>query len=123
MNKLFIVIGILVLIMIKLCSKSHFKNNFSAETYSPDDTKPENINSDSTLIFHATWCGHCKKSMNEFKKAVAQGKGKIMLIDSDEYPELVKKYNVRGFPTIMKANGETYTGPRTASDILAFANE
>ena len=110
--KLFIMIGILVFIMIKMCKKSstfgNMKNKFSASSnsFSPDDTKVENITPDTILIFHATWCGHCKKSMNEFKKATSQGRGKIMLIDSDEYPELVKKYGVRN-----------------VSDILNFANE
>jgi thiol-disulfide isomerase/thioredoxin len=102
----------------KMNSNSKFNASVS---YSPDNTKMENITDDTVLIFYAPWCGHCKKSMNDFKQASSMGNGKIMLINSDEEPEAVKQYNVRGFPTIMKANGETHTGGRDVSSIMDFA--
>jgi thiol-disulfide isomerase/thioredoxin len=103
----------------KMNSNSKFNTSL---TYSPDNTKMENITNDTVLIFYAPWCGHCKKSMNDFKKAASIGNGKIMLINSDQEPETIKKYNVRGFPTIMKGNGEIYTGSRDVSSIVEFAN-
>ena len=99
-------------------SNSKFNSSVS---YSPDNTKMENVTDDTVLIFYAPWCGHCKRSMNDFKQAASMGSSKIMLINSDEEPEAVKQYNVRGFPTIMKASGETYTGGRDASSIIEFA--
>ena len=104
--------------------KSNFgKSNFNkgSEYSSPNDTKVDNINSDSVLIFYANWCGHCKKSMPEFIK-VNKMNDKIILIDSDEYPDLIKKYKVNGFPTIMKANGEKYSGDRESKSISDFAD-
>jgi thiol-disulfide isomerase/thioredoxin len=106
--------------------KSKFGNmasKFNANTvsYSPDDTKMDNVADDTVLIFYAPWCGHCKRSMNDFKQAASMGNGKVILINSDEDTEAVKKYNVRGFPTIMKASGETYTGNRDVSSIMDFA--
>jgi len=103
-------------------SKTNKTSNFNSSLgYSSNKSKMENISDDTVLIFYAPWCGHCKRSMNEFKQASTQGNGKIMLINSDEEPEAVKKYNVSGFPTIMKANGETYTGGRDVSSIMDFA--
>jgi thiol-disulfide isomerase/thioredoxin len=82
----------------------------------------KSLSSGDTLIFYAPWCGHCKKSMKDFKDAVSSSGGTVKLINGDEEPELVTKYKVKGFPTIMKANGETYSGDRSSSSILDFAN-
>ena len=127
MNIIYIVIGLLIIFLLIKKKKSNFgkKNNFSSksESYSIDKPNIGNINDDTVLIFYAEWCGHCKKSMNDFKKAVAKNPKNIMLINSDEHKDLVKKYGVTGFPTIMKANGEKYTGERTADKINNFADE
>jgi len=106
--------------------KSKFENmksSFGGDGYSSNKNKKDNITDDTVLIFYAPWCGHCKKSMNDFKEATAQGNGKIMMVNSDEDPDIVKKYNVNGFPTIMKSNGTKYTGGRDASSIMDFANK
>ena len=86
-------------------------------------SKSDSITKDTVLIFYAPWCGHCKRSMGEFKEAMMQGNGKVMLINSDdpESKDLVEKYGISGFPTIMKASGEKYTGPRDAKSIIKFA--
>jgi len=81
-----------------------------------------NISSGKVYIFHAPWCGHCRAAMPEFEKVVEQNPD-IELINS-EYPEskiLIDKFEVRGFPTILKDNGTKYIGPRTAESILEFA--
>jgi thiol-disulfide isomerase/thioredoxin len=75
---------------------------------------------DSVLIFYAPWCGYCKKSMDDFNQASAKN-SKIRLINSDQNTDLVKKYNVKGFPTIMKSNGTVYSGDRSVDSILEFA--
>ena len=75
----------------------------------------------SVIICKAEWCGHCKKSLPDFKNAVSKGDGKIMLVNGDDEPELTKKYKVDGFPTIMKGSGEIHTGGRDTSSILNFA--
>ena len=101
-------------------SKSKFNDSIKITSA---DAKNDSITKDTVLIFYAPWCGYCKRSMDEFKDAVSQGNGKIMMINSDDpgSKELINKFNVSGFPTIMKASGEKYTGPRTASGITDFA--
>jgi protein disulfide-isomerase A6 len=80
------------------------------------------VTDSSVLIFYAPWCGHCKSSMDEFKKAVAQGQGDIVLIDStdESNASILSKYNVQGFPTIIKGDGTKYSGSRTAESIVTF---
>ena len=96
-------------------------NNFSNFEETTDiNNKKNNIDDNTVLIFYAPWCGHCKKSLPDFKKAVSEGDN-IIMINSDDEPELTKKYNVNGFPTIMKASGEQYTGSRDSDSILKFS--
>ncbi len=97
---------------IKINKKEHFSNS----------------NSDKELLFfHADWCGHCQNFKPEWEKT------KKMLDDkhisykeiNSENPE-IKKYNIRGFPTLMMTNkneteGEEYMGPREAKSVCKFA--
>jgi len=87
---------------------------------SSDYSEQGNYDNATVLIFYAPWCGHCKNSMDDFNKACNKN-DKIRLINSDEKPDLVEKHGVKGFPTIMKKNGETYSGDRSADSILEFA--
>ena len=55
------------------------------------------------ILFYAPWCGHCKNFMpiwKEFKKNY-KGNTKLYSVNSDKYPELIKKFNIEGFPTIL----------------------
>ena len=96
------------------------KSTFGANTESTS-IKP-NITNDSVLIFYAPWCGHCTNSMPIFKKAVASGNGKVILIDSTDpkNDDIVKKYKVTGYPTIVKGDHTEFEGKRTEDDIKLF---
>jgi thiol-disulfide isomerase/thioredoxin len=109
------------LIILLICS-SKIKSTFGANVTEQTSVKPR-IADDSVLIFYAPWCGHCKRSMGEFKKAVEQGEGKVVLIDAtdDRNSSLTEEYNVQGFPTIIKGDKSKFSGSRTADDILDFA--
>ena len=103
-----------------MCTKSSFESRSSIDSTS---IKP-GIASDSVIIFFAPWCGYCKSNLPQFKDAVARGQGKVVLVDATDpdNKELTTKYNVRGYPTIIKADRTAYKGNRTADDILDFAN-
>ena len=77
------------------------------------------------MIFYAPWCGHCKKSMDEFTKASVNKDTDIVLINTTlpESRNIVEQYGVTGFPTIIKNDGTKYTGPRMADDIINFAKK
>ena len=81
------------------------------------------ISKDTTMIFYAPWCGHCKDNMKYFEKAVAGGDGKIVLIDATEGTgkELAYEHKIEGFPTIMKGS-TVYNGERKDVDgIIKFS--
>ena len=61
--------------------------------------------------FTATWCGWCTKLKNEVfdKKEFSDYAAKnlvLVSIDADQNRELVDKYKVSGFPTVMVMDGE-----------------
>jgi thiol-disulfide isomerase/thioredoxin len=113
-------IGIIILLFIVIL----FICNSSRSTFGSDATSSlPTISKDTTLIFHAPWCGYCIESMSYFKEAVARGDGDIVLIDStdDLNKDLVKKYGIVGFPTIIKGNVK-YSGDRKDIDgIVKFS--
>jgi len=121
MNK-FVIIG-LCLLFLAIIFTCKSKLTAIANGTTPTSNKKDTITSDTVMIFYAPWCGHCKNSLSEFTEASEQGNGKILLFNSDD-PDtkfLLKKYEVGGFPTIMKGDGQIYDGPRRAKDIIDFS--
>ena len=99
------------------------KSTFGKGAVTEATSVKPSIADDTVLIFHAKWCGHCKSSLVQFEKAVSGGNGKVVLIDEDNNKDLVKKYNIKGFPTIIKGDGTKFKGSRTPGDILKFATK
>jgi thioredoxin 2 len=54
--------------------------------------------------FWAAWCGPCQMMAPAFKQAAAQLKGRALLVkvNSDESPELSRRYGIRSIPTLVK---------------------
>jgi thiol-disulfide isomerase/thioredoxin len=88
----------------------------------------------SVVICKADWCGHCKKAAPEFQKladaspiTLSNGtQATVKILDADQDKEEIKKYNVRGYPSILIINGsETteYPGDRTHDGVVDFLNQ
>jgi thiol-disulfide isomerase/thioredoxin len=101
--------------------KSKLTKTTSQSESSDKDSKIDNIDQDITYIVYADWCGYCKKLKDVFRQATREAKGKIVMVNSDEHPDFVKKMGINGFPTIIKGSGEKHNGDRTMSGILDFA--
>ena len=84
------------------------------------------------VLFHANWCGHCKKMKPEwdkFKKENNSNNTGVIALDleNDENKDLMNKHGIKGFPTIKffpnghsNGNGEDYNGSRTADAFHSF---
>jgi protein disulfide-isomerase-like protein len=77
------------------------------------------------VLFYADWCGHCKKIKPEWDKTAKKvNKDDTLMIKvncgegTDKDQEIMKKYKIEGYPTIIKfVNGkpQEYTGDRDES--------
>ena len=82
------------------------------------------------IFFGADWCGHCQKfyptwdkmsSNNEHKKKVKFLKVNCTDNDDEHVQNAMKKYNVKGFPTLIvyrNNKSEEYSGPRSEDSIM-----
>ncbi|XP_023336650.1 protein disulfide-isomerase A6 homolog [Eurytemora carolleeae] len=94
--------------------------------------KKKVFNSDKGWLveFYAPWCGHCKSLAGPWADAASQLKGKMNLgaLDATQHQSVAQEYGVQGYPTIKyfapgSSEPEEYNGGRTASDIVAWAEE
>ncbi|XP_025901511.1 protein disulfide-isomerase A5, partial [Nothoprocta perdicaria] len=80
------------------------------------------------VMFHAPWCGHCKKMKPEYEKAAeflhasSDGPGVLAAVDATVNKALAERYHISGFPTLkyFKDGEEKYTLPhlRTKTKII-----
>jgi len=104
------------------------KGSFELETF--DNSVSTGNEEPIFAMYYADWCGHCKRTMPEFQKLMANYKGniKIMPINSElpENKDLLKSHKVQGFPTIryypsgMAGNYEEYTGGRDYTTFVQY---
>lgn len=125
-----LVILLIILGVLYFVYEKYLKEGFEMESKNIDD---EVKNGTKLVLFYADWCGHCQKVKPDWKKAAdsintSEDKKMIMVNcgeGTDEDQKVMKKYNVDGYPTIIKfVNGtpSLYRGDRDADsfkDIFA----
>ena len=82
------------------------------------------------LLLHMEGCPHCVKLLPEWDNFTKMNDTSIVTksVERNDDQALVKRYGVKGFPTILllDENGDklkTYNGPRTAQGLLDFCHE
>jgi len=90
----------------------------------PNKLKPDEK---QLVLFHADWCGHCKKIKPDWDEVAGQvGDGKMIKVNvgdgTEEQKKTMAKYGIQGFPTIISfENGNpTPFESRDKSSFLDF---
>ena len=91
----------------------------------------ENLeNPTSAIYFHMNGCGHCKNFTPVWEQFSNNYKGPVRLKKMERAEagdEMLKKYGVEGFPTVVKINDEgkfeTFNGERTIKGLTAFIGQ
>lgn len=129
-----------MVILLIVCLLGYFyiqnsKEGFESEC-SPQELDARLASPEKTLVLlYADWCGHCKKIEPEWSDASSKSNGRMLQRNvgakdvsketADENKEIMDKFNVDGFPTILVfQNGKVvpYEGSRTADAFLAKLN-
>jgi len=99
-----------------------------------DDTVVSELNklTDRPLfvMFHAPWCGHCKRMMPAWEELAAEQSNKgsgclVGRVDATVQRKLADHFAVRGFPTIKMLTSTKvydYEGGRSQDDLLKYCN-
>lgn len=122
MNKLIIVLSAALIVLVLIRNYAGHFEGFEGGG-----------SSKTVIICKADWCGHCKNAAPEFQKLIAASpitlkdgsKAVVKILDADKDKSEIGKYKVRGFPTILIADGSKvteYPGQRTASGVIDFLN-
>lgn len=79
----------------------------------------------TVYLFKAEWCPHCvgfKPTWAKIQKDL-KSKYEFVTFDSDKDKASIDKWNIKGFPTIIKKNDTTaqeYIGPRDEMSVKEF---
>ena len=89
----------------------------------------ENFGNPKELVyFHMTGCGHCKKFNPVWERFSQSYNGNLKLkkLERKEAGDLLQKYEVQGFPTILlideQGNKKEFQGDRTVKGLESFVN-
>ena len=79
------------------------------------------------VLFHASWCSHCKKLLPTYKQVAASLSRPMGTMECDNAEDVIKQYNLRGFPTIIRFQQgkrvEDYHGDRSVPDLTQFCSK
>ena len=125
-----ILLAVIVLVVLYFVYKKFVKEGFEVESGDFEDQ----VGSGTKLVmFYADWCGHCKKLKPVWDKASAdvnKDETKMIKVNcgngTEDDEKIMKKYNVQGYPTIVKIiNGKPseYQGDRDADSFKEMFKE
>ena len=117
------IVILIIIILSSLHNAGYFSVGFQ-ENY-------EMNNQPALVLFHANWCGHCKKMMPEWQKFEKEFHGhegiNVINVES-ENKSIMKKHGIDGFPTIKYCpsglnnsnDTQVYEGDRSFKELVEF---
>ena len=111
--------------------KVQFKEDFNQYHAAPRIVEHMGNQQNSKFkLFYVDWCGHCKNFKPIFEGELSNAVKSesipcnLELVNCEENPDQAKKYNIRGYPTMIFENENNdiieYQGERTSNSIVNF---
>ena len=116
------IILLIVLAVLYFVYNKFLKEGMTDHAVTSDDIDDHVKSGTKLVLFYADWCGHCKKIKpvwDETSQEVNADEVKMIKVNcgegTEKDQEIMKKYNIDGYPTIIKfVNGkpQLYRGER-----------
>ncbi|KAJ3448798.1 protein disulfide-isomerase a6 [Anaeramoeba flamelloides] len=76
------------------------------------------------VLFHATWCGHCKNLMPDYETVSERLKGLVVFarVESEER-ELLSRYEIKSFPTLIMFAPASENDPSGEKKVIPFQRQ
>lgn len=107
---------ILILILISLFTYIDSRQ-FMLEGFTGSDEDSSKKNKKKLILFHAEWCGHCKRMIPEWEKIKKEFPDQCEDYEDKDITDAQReKYGVNGYPTIVEETDSVvkpYEGERT----------
>ena len=124
-----LIIMLFLLAILYFVYDKYLKEGFEVESKELED---EVKSGTKLVLFYADWCGHCKKIKpvwDEASKEVNKSENQMIKVNcgegTEKDKEIMKKYNIEGYPTIIvfkNGSPSVYNGERDVNSFKGVFN-
>lgn len=118
-----------ILIRVGIKQQEFYTNDVQEDSFKVEPVQVKSQTGKQLVLFYAPWCPHCKDMLPDWDRFAEANRSNVAAkkVNSELEPELIKEYDIQGFPTILLLDGTgktiaKYEGERDAKSLSDFVN-
>lgn len=118
-----------ILVRVGIKQQEFYTNEPQQESFKVEPVQVKSQTGKQLVLFYAPWCPHCKDMLPDWDRFTEANRSNVAVkkVNSELEPELIKEYDIQGFPTILLLDGSgktiaKYEGERDSKSLSDFVN-